>query len=243
MKKFLAGILALAMAGSLMACGASEAENVAGGNDTGTSSTTATDAADTETSNTSAADGDADRAKVSADDNILIVYFSSANTASVDTVSSATPTTDGVGAVGVLAADIHNTVGGTLSKITPVTDYPESYDGTADKAKDEQDKNERPAFTLENDLNPEDYDTIFVGYPIWWYHLPMIMDTFFETYDFSGKTIIPFNTHEGSGDGGTYEEIKALQPNATVLDGLAVRGGSVDDAESDVSDWLAGLGF
>jgi flavodoxin len=71
----------------------------------------------------------------------------------------------------------------------------------------------------------------------------MIMYTFFDTYDFSGKTIIPFNTHEGSGDGGTYNEIREFEPDATVYDGLAVRGGSAEKSDEDIDKWLAGLGY
>lgn len=137
---------------------------------------------------------------------------------------------------------IHNTVGGDIVRITPVKAYPENYDDVADYAKEERDKKARPEFK-DLGVNPEDYDVIFVGYPIWWYTLPMIMFTFFESYDFSGKTVIPFNTHEGSGDGGTYDTIKQLEPNATVLDGLAIRGNSIGGAESEVKDWLAGLKY
>jgi len=137
---------------------------------------------------------------------------------------------------------IHDTVGGDIVRITPVKAYPENYDDVADYAKEERDKKARPEFK-DLGVNPEDYDVIFVGYPIWWYTLPMIMFTFFESYDFSGKTIVPFNTHEGSGDGGTYDTIKQLEPNATVLDGLAIRGGSIGGAESEVKDWLAGLKY
>ena len=73
--------------------------------------------------------------------------------------------------------------------------------------------------------------------------MPMIMQTFFDTYDFNGKTIIPFNNHAGSRDGGTYKDIAGLEPGATVLDGLAVSGERADSAEEDVKDWLAGLGY
>lgn len=93
-------------------------------------------------------------------------------------------------------------------------------------------------------MNPEDYDVVFVGYPMWWYTLPMIMYTFFNEYDFSGKTIVPFNTHEGSGDGGTYDEIKGFEPDATILDGLPIRGGKMKSDHTDtVSEWLSRIGY
>ena len=170
----------------------------------------------------------------------LVIYFSSANT--VDAVSAATPYFDGVASTAVLANLIAGETGADVAKLTPVTDYPESYQDTADAARQEQNDNARPAFVA-LDVDPEDYDVIFIGYPVWWYELPMILDTFFDAYDFTGKTLIPFNTHEGSRDGGTWQDIEALEPGATVLEGIAVRGGRVDGAESDVHDWLKGLGY
>ncbi len=91
-------------------------------------------------------------------------------------------------------------------------------------------------------VNPEEYDVIFIGYPIWWYTLPMVLYTFFDTYDLAGKTIVPFNTHAGSGDGGTYNEIADFEPDAAVLDGLALSGSSVGaDSAQQIDTWLSGL--
>ena len=79
---------------------------------------------------------------------------------------------------------------------------------------------------------------------MWWYTLPMPMYTFFDAYDFSGKTIVPFNTHHGSGDGGTYETIKGFEPNATVLEGLPVEGNDMDKNQTSVVvNWLEKIGF
>ena len=171
----------------------------------------------------------------------LIVYFSPANSDGVDGVSAATPRVGDVSSVEYVAQLIGARVDADMAKIVPATAYPLPYNDAADQAKKERDDGARPAFTL--DVNPEDYDVIFVGYPMWWYEMPMIMDTFFDTYDFSGKTIIPFNTHAGSRDGGTYKDIAALEPNATVLDGLAVSGERAGSAEGDVNDWLTRLGY
>ena len=138
----------------------------------------------------------------------------------------------------------NNTSTDGIERIEPVEAYPEDYNETADKAKAERDNGDRPKFK-ELQFNPENYDTIFIGYPIWWYELPMIMRTFFDTYDLSGKTIIPFNTHEGSGDGGTYDQIKTEEPNAKVLEGLPIRGGDIEntDSKDKVTEWLTGLGY
>ena len=145
-----------------------------------------------------------------------------------------------------LAKLISDKVGGDFVRIETVQTYPNpetNYNELADMAKKERDNDERPELK-DLDINLDDYDTIFVGYPIWWYTLPMPMYTFFDTYDFSEKTIVPFNTHEGSGDGGTYETIEKFEPNATVLEGLAIRGGDMaNDQSSKVDNWLKDLGF
>ena len=171
----------------------------------------------------------------------LIVYFSPANSDTIDAVSSATSSIDGVSSVEYVARLIGAKVDADMAKIVPETAYPLPYNDTADQAKQERDDGARPAFAL--DADPEAYDTVFIGYPVWWYEMPMIMQTFFETYDLSGKTIVPFNTHEGSGDGGTYADIAELEPDAVVLDGLAVTGRRAGDAGSDVDEWLTKLGF
>ena len=171
----------------------------------------------------------------------LIVYFSPANSDTADAVSSATPRVGDVSSVEYVAQLISARIDADTARVVPETAYPLAYNDAADQAKQERDNGDRPAFTL--DVNPEDYETIFVGYPMWWYEMPMIMDTFFDTYDFSGKTIIPFNTHAGSGDGGTYADIAELEPGATVLVGLAVAGERAGNAEYDVNSWLDGLGY
>ena len=106
----------------------------------------------------------------SSDGKTLIVYFSWSNNTET------------------MANYIHDRIGGDMECIEPVEAYPEDYDSTAELAKSQRDNDERPAFRALQ-YNPEDYDTIFIGYPIWWYELPMIMRTFLDTYDLSGKTI------------------------------------------------------
>lgn len=142
-----------------------------------------------------------------------------------------------------LAKLISDRVGGDFIRIETVQTYPTEYNELADFAKKEKDNNIKPELK-DLDINLDKYDTIFIGYPIWWYILPMPMYTFFDTYDFDNKTIIPFNTHEGSGNGGTYDTIKELEPNATVLEGLPIRGGDMSkDQSKTVDNWLNKLGF
>ena len=83
-----------------------------------------------------------------------------------------------------------------------------------------------------------DYDVIYLGYPNWWGTFPMAVFTFLESYDFTGKTIVPFCTHEGSGLGSSERDIKQLCPNAKILSGIAIRGGSVLSADNIVQSWL-----
>ena len=191
-----------------------------GGTSGDTNSKTETSTSETKTGDTSSANN------TSTDGKTLIVYFSWSNNTEK------------------MANYIHDKIGGDIERIEPVEAYPEDYNETADKAKAERDNGDRPKFK-ELQFNPENYDTIFIGYPIWWYELPMIMRTFFDTYDLSGKTIIPFNTHEGSGDGGTYDQIKTEEPNAKVLEGLPIRGGDIEntDSKDKVTEWLTGLGY
>lgn len=97
--------------------------------------------------------------------------------------------------------------------------------------------NARPA--IKNEIpNFSQYDTVYVGYPIWWSDMPQILYTFFDTYDFGGKNIIPFSTHAGSGLSGTVARIKNLEPQATVYQGLAIRRTDVMNSDSRVKSWI-----
>ena len=260
-KKITSLVLAAALSISLAACGNSQTTAVTSSQDKRQAESTQTanssEAKETETAQTENKTEDqqtetAAENESSAGNSILILYFSADNTKDVDAVSSATPMTDGTSSVEWIANIIHDNVGGELIPIIPSEDYPLpiipsedyplEYEALADYAKKERDDGGRPAFE-DLGVDPASYDVVFVGYPIWWYEMPMIMDTFFDQYDFSGKTIIPFNTHAGSRDGGTYGDIKELEPNATVLEGLAVRGEDAgkDSTKEAVLSWLEGL--
>ena len=172
----------------------------------------------------------------------LVIYFSANNLNDVDAVSSATPMVGEESAVEWMANIIHDEVGGNLVQIVPSEDYPLGYDATADLAKTEADSEARPAFN-NLDIDPTSYSRVFIGYPIWWYRMPMIMETFFDTYDFDGVTLIPFNTHLGSRNGGTYDMIRDREPGATVLEGIPISGSDVgkDSSKEDILKWLNGL--
>ena len=142
------------------------------------------------------------------------------------------------------AEEIARQTGADLAEIEPAVPYDgdrNRYNALARLAKREHDEDRRPA--IKNKLPIADYDTVFIGYPMWWYTFPMIIYTLFDQYDFSGKTIIPFNTHMGSGDGDTYATIKKLAPNAIVLDGLPVEMKQAERGDSHrIEKWLKDIG-
>ena len=121
-----------------------------------------------------------------------------------------------------------------------------TYDELTDVAKQEQRNNARPEIASEiPDISQ--YNTIFIGAPVWWGDWPMIMYTFFENNDLSGKRLSPFSTHAGSGLSGFDRSLASACPDSEVLGGLAIRGRDAQDnpegVRSSVNDWLAGLGF
>jgi flavodoxin len=142
-----------------------------------------------------------------------------------------------IGNTEVIAKKIQAMTGSDLFEIETVKTYPTDYTETTAVAMDEKKKNARPELTETVD-NMDLYDVIYLGYPNWWGTFPMAVFTFLESYDFSGKTIIPFCTHEGSGLGNSERDIKNLCPNANVKPGLAIRGGSVKNADNEISDWI-----
>ena len=169
---------------------------------------------------------------------ILVVYFSkTGENYNVGKVK--------VGNTAMVASYIKEYLDADSFEIIPAKAYPESYDETKEIADKERRENARPA--IKNDLeNLEKYDTIFIGYPIWIVDLPMIMYTFLEKYDFSGKTVIPFNTHGGSGNAGTYNTIKSLLANSNVnTNGLAVIGNKArsEEGKEETINWLKSLGY
>lgn len=140
-----------------------------------------------------------------------------------------------------LAQLIQQETGGELFRIETVQEYPGTHDDLLDFAYNELSENARPELATEID-NLDSYDVIFLGYPNWNADLPMPLYTFLETYNFSGKTIIPFTSHGGSGFSRTIQTIQELQPQATVIeDGLSISRNNVTDAQSDVTEWIAGL--
>jgi flavodoxin len=172
------------------------------------------------------------------DSKCLIAYFSRPGNNYVGGTTVNLP----VGNMEVIAMMIQEMTAGDLFRIEAVHPYPEDYTETTEIAKEEMRTNARPKLTshLESIAS---YDVMFLGYPIWWGTMPMPVFTFLDDYDLSGKTIVPFCTHEGSGLGRSVSDIKKICPQSTVLEALAVRGGEVRNAQDEVSGWLRALGM
>ena len=161
---------------------------------------------------------------VSKTSNILVAYFShSGNTQKI-------------------AELIHDQVGGDIFEIKTVTPYSSNYNTVLDEAQKEKNDKSRPELSAHVD-DMAGYDTIILGYPNWWGDMPMAVYSFLDEYDLSGKTVIPFCTHGGSGFSGTVSSIKNTEPDAVVLDGLAIRDSNVGNAQDNVTEWPRGLGI
>ncbi len=145
-----------------------------------------------------------------------------------------------VGNTEVVAKMIQKRTGGDLFHIDTVTAYPKDYMETTEVAKNELRAKARPQLTGQI-KNMGAYEVIFLGYPNWWGTPPMAVFTFLESYDLSGKTIVPFCTHEGSGMGHSERDIAKSCPRATVLTGIAIHGTNAGSAGPEVSGWIDGL--
>ena len=152
-------------------------------------------------------------------------------------------------ALGFGVFQVADTTGADLFEILPEDDhYPTTYAELTDVAKTEQNENARPAYAGEvPDLSK--YNTIFIGAPVWWGDWPMIMYTFFEENAdaLSGKNLVPFSTHEGSGLSGFDSKLTAACPDSNVLEGLAIRGNDAQNKREEVKEtvntWLKNLGY
>ena len=226
LKKSVALMLAMIMSLTLAACGNDSGSTGSASTEPEAKSEIQTDSAQPDVKANSNSSTDAASA---GNGNILVVYFSWS------------------GHLDSMAHWVADETGGDLYRVTAADPYPENYDDTADRAKQEKDDGIRPEIVV--DITQEQmagYDTVFFGFPVWWYDLPMSMWTFLESYDLSGKTIIPFFSHEGSLNGASaLPTIETLATGATVRSGdaLSIRGGNVDGAENEVREWVRGLGL
>lgn len=176
---------------------------------------------------------------------VLVVYFSVPETDGVDASSGASRVNaDGKlqGNTQYVATVIQEATGGKLFEIKTVHTYPGSHKELVDAAKKEHDADARPQLATHID-DLKDYDVVFVGFPNWWYDMPMPLYTFFEEYDFSGKTIVPFCTHGGSRFSQAVQTIRKLEKEAVVLDGYAIYQDRVGESKPNVLNWLKRIGM
>ena len=140
-----------------------------------------------------------------------------------------------------VAKMIQGVTGGDFFRIDTVNTYPADYTQTTEVAQKEMRNNARPELTGQvKDM--ETYEVVFLGYPNWWGTMPMAVFTFLEAYNFAGKTIVLFCTHEGSGLGHSESDIAKLCPQSTIGKGLAIKGSQVSAAEKEITAWLNTVG-
>ena len=252
MKKLFSLILAAVMVLALAACGnsapaeSSSEEETAPSNGSNVQTEPSTPVDDTEPSapvddtepDSSQAGDTAQTEQTEGGSNMLVAYFSLAGEQyGVGVIEE--------GNTSIIAHIIAEQTGADLFEIKPETPYPTTYQGLLEVSQQEMRDNARPeiADTVEN---MDDYDTIFIGYPNWWGDMPMIVYNFLERYDLSGKTIVPFCTHGGSGLSDTESTIADIT-GGTMKDGLAIPGTTAqndrDTAKSEVTQWLREDGF
>lgn len=240
------------------AAGCSSDADASSGSTPGAQATTTPSAAQAESDRTgdvaaSEAD-DATAAAPSGASDVAVVYFSVPLTDSesrdADSGASFVMSGDDVyGNVQWAARFVAAAAGADLIRIETTTPYP-TDDAIFDYALEEQNRNARPEIQLvaadgSTLASLDAYGTVLVGYPIWWYELPMPMYTFFESCDLSGKNVGLFVVHGGSGMSGTVQDVESLQPDAQVNEnGLSINRRNVaDQAEALADEWVAGLGL
>ncbi len=141
-----------------------------------------------------------------------------------------------VGNTCVAAQKLSAIINASAEEIIAKQEYPHVYSQCTELAKKELKSSARPA--LANDPDPSDYDVIYLGYPNWWGTMPMPLWTWLEAHDFTGKTVYPFCTNEGSSMGSSEQDLKKLVPNADVQKGLAVYGHDAGHCEEALNNWV-----
>ena len=179
----------------------------------------------------------------------LVVYFSMPETDKPGNMTkeenNSTTAINGkvIGNVEYFASVIQKNTGADVFRIEPKVPYTKEHKALVAQAKQELLKSARPEIKGRIE-NLDSYDTIFFGYPNWWGDMPMILYTFLDQYDLSGKTIVPFNVHGGSGFSDTIQEIARKEQGANVKsDGLSISRDDIQDSESTIVNWLKKLGY
>lgn len=166
---------------------------------------------------------------------VLIIYYSRSGTNYPDVTLKH-------GHTWQIAREIAQVTGGTRYQIQTAQAYPKNYQATVDQAEQEQQDNARPRL---KGILPDvtQYETIFLGYPIWWSDLPMPVRTLMDQIDLNDKVVIPFSTNAGSGWGDSLATLKKQYPQAKFQKGFEIEGAEVDQAHKQIRRWLRDLGY
>lgn len=238
MKKILSLILAIAVTLSLAACattGTQEADSVESQQETQVGSSSEMETSSSETSETGGEQ----------DSSVLVAYFSWADNAiladDVDVISS--PSVTSPGNVQQLAGWVQEETGGDLFSIQVTDPYSSDWDECLARANQERGEDARPELTA-NVANLEQYDTVFLGYPNWWYGVPMALLSFLEQNDLSGKQVYLFCSHGTGGLARSVEIITEAAPDAVISDDIFdCYEEEAASSQSDIENWVAGLGY
>lgn len=251
MRKAVYLLLSLGIMASITACSTSiGAERAAAETQTRTIETAQAESEKNETETVTSAAGDAEPASTeAAGSRILIAYFSRWGNTNyddgVDATSSASIVVDDSERYGTTeyeARMIQELTGGKLHLIETEDSYSTDFEEVVSKNHEEADQGILPELKA-GDLDMADYDVIFVGYPVWATDAPQAVHSFLQGYDLTGKTVIPFCTHDGYGAGSSYSTIAGLCPGAALLDGLALESTEVPTAQDTVKQWVESLGL
>ena len=247
MKKMVSLMLSAALVFSLAACGTQGSQNASSNENEVTESPVDSSGSGTDTSEEVSEEAVTEETAASEP-----ITESEESNVSETTAESEEPT-EGTGGTLVayfswsgnteqIAQMIQEETGADLFEIEPATPYTDDYDTLLEVARQEQADNARPKVASQVE-NWDSYDVVFVGYPDWWSDAPMLIYSFLESYDWEGKTLIPFCTSGGSGFGRSLEKLPDSAPGAEILEGLHVSGSSVDSAGEEVADWISSLGM
>lgn len=240
MKRIAALCLSVLLLLSLAACSGGGQENPVSSDSTPQTSSSEQENSEQEETDTMQSSGQPTANEETTGGKTLIAYFSLIDIVpeGADASAHATPS---IGNTESAAMEIQRQVGGDLFAIKTVQTYPVGHREASAIAEEEMRSDARPELSTHLD-NMDEYDTVYIGYPIWWYIEPMAIRTFLDEYDFSGKTIIPFCTTMGAGVEESIENITSLADGATVLDGVTLRTEREDHSE-DISEWLSDIGM
>ena len=253
MKKVVSVLLFIVAVFSLVACGRSDAEESRSEGYISTKSVSQTNAEETDDSrlegNLDKADKDvaSDDAAAAGEKN-LIAYFSRVgNTEYPEGIDASTSASvvidkDAYGTTEYVARMIQESIGGDLHLIRTQEPYTADFDELRNVNHEEMDAGFLPSL-MESSLDIGQYDTVFIGYPVWAMNVPQAVLSFLNDYDLTGKTVIPFCTHDGYGAGGSYDAIREASHAAVSLDGLAIEAKDVPSAKKTVTEWLAVIGM